>query len=51
VTSGSRIRARIALGEVVDATDSVQATWHVTVEREGGDKPCLAADWLVRYYA
>ena len=51
VTSGSRIRARIGLGEVVDAADSVQATWHVTVEREGGDKPCLAADWLVRYYA
>jgi acyl dehydratase len=51
VTSGSRIRARITLAEVVDSKDSVQATWHVTVEREGIDKPCLAADWLVRYYA
>ncbi len=51
LTSGSRIRARITLSDVVDAKDSVQATWHVTVEREGLEKPCLAADWLVRYYA
>ena len=30
--------------------DTVQATWNVTVEREGGQKPCLVAEWLVRYY-
>ena len=23
----------------------------VTVEREGADKPCLVAEWLVRYYS
>jgi hypothetical protein len=28
----------------------VQATWSVTVEREGSEKPCCVAEWLVRYY-
>jgi acyl dehydratase len=50
VPAGSRVRAHIALAEVADVRDSVQATWHVTIELEGSDKPCLAADWLVRYY-
>ena len=30
--------------------DSVQATWGVTIEREGGDKPAVVAEWIVRYY-
>jgi len=50
VPSGSRIRARIALGKVDDIGDSTQATWNVTIEREGSDKPCVVAEWLVRYY-
>jgi acyl dehydratase len=28
----------------------VQATWDVTVEREGSDKPACVAEMLVRYY-
>jgi hypothetical protein len=24
--------------------------WTVTIEREGGDKPCCVLDWIVRYY-
>ena len=28
----------------------VQATWGVLIERDGGAKPCCAAEWLVRYY-
>ena len=51
VPSGSRIRARIALARVDGMDDSVQATWSVTVEREGGDRPVLVAEWIVRYYA
>jgi acyl dehydratase len=51
VPSGSRIRARVALASVEDVHDGVQATWRVTVERDGGERPCLAAEWLVRYYA
>jgi acyl dehydratase len=50
VLSGSRVRARIALGSIEDMGDSVQATWSVTVEREGGDKPAVVAEWIVRYY-
>ena len=50
VPSGSRIRALVSLGAVTDVEGGVQATWNVTVEREGGEKPCLVAEWLVRYY-
>jgi acyl dehydratase len=49
VPSGSRVRARIALARTEDMGDSIQATWSVTVEREGGDKPAVVADWIVRY--
>ena len=50
VPSGSRIRARVVLGRLDDLADSTQATWNVTVEREGGDKPSVVAEWIVRYY-
>ena len=50
VPSGSRVRARIALGKIEDIGDSIQATWSVTVEREGGDKPAAVAEWIVRYF-
>jgi acyl dehydratase len=50
VPSGSRIRARIALLKVDDIAASTQATWNITVEREGGEKPCVVAEWIVRYY-
>ena len=50
VPSGSRIRARVALATVDDLGDSIQATWGVTIEREGGDKPAVVAEWIVRYY-
>ena len=50
VPAGSRIRARVVLGRCDDVGDSVQATWNVTIEREGGEKPCVVAEWIVRYY-
>jgi acyl dehydratase len=50
VPSGARVRARLALARIDDMRDSIQATWSVTVEREGGDKPALVAEWIVRYY-
>jgi acyl dehydratase len=50
VPSGSRIRGRFAVGGVEEAGGSIQATWNVTIEREGGDKPACVAEWLVRYY-
>jgi acyl dehydratase len=50
VPAGARVRAQIGLARMDDADEGVQATWSVTVEREGGEKPCLVAEWLVRYY-
>jgi acyl dehydratase len=50
VPSGSRVRATVALAGVTPVEGGVQATWNVTVEREGGSKPCVVAEWLVRYY-
>jgi acyl dehydratase len=51
VLSGSRIRARFAVGELTPLDGGVQVTWGVTIEREGSDKPCCVAEWVVRYYA
>ena len=50
VPEGSRIRARVTLARIDDMGESVQATWSVTVEREGADKPAVVAEWIVRYY-
>ena len=51
VPAGSRVRARVRLAGLEDAGDSVQATWAITIEREGSDKPSVVAEWLTRYYA
>jgi acyl dehydratase len=51
VKSGSRVRGRFTLQAVEDVTGGIQLTWAVTVESEGGAKPALAAEWLVRYYS
>ncbi len=50
VPAGSRIRGRFTLSALEEIKGGVQATWGVTVEREGEAKPCCAAEWLVRYY-
>ena len=49
--AGSRIRAHFNLQGVEEVQGGFQITWAVTVETEGGTKPCLVAEWLVRYYA
>jgi acyl dehydratase len=50
VPAGAQIRGRFNLQELEEIQGGVQATWKVTVEREGSDKPCCVAEWLVRYY-
>jgi acyl dehydratase len=50
VPAGSRIRGRFTLSALKEKRSGAQATWDVTVEREGEDKPCCVAEWLVRYY-
>jgi acyl dehydratase len=51
VPAGSRIRARLVLQSIEDITGGQQLVWNITVEREGGNKPCCVAEWLVRYYS
>lgn len=51
VLAGSRVRGRFVLAAVEDTKGGVQATWGITVEREGEQKPACVAEWLVRYYA
>ncbi len=48
---GSRIRARFTVESVEEVTGGEQLAFAVTVEREGAEKPVLAAEWLVRYMA
>ena len=50
VPSGSRVRARIVAAALEEVSGAYQVTWSVTVEREGSDRPCCVADWIVRYY-
>ncbi len=52
VPVGSRLRARCTLlaCEPLDP-GGIQATWGITVEREGGDKPVCVAEWLNRFYS
>ena len=46
---GSRIRARFTVESVEEVAGGEQLAFAVTVEREGAEKPVLAAEWLVRY--
>jgi acyl dehydratase len=50
VASGSRVRARFTLQSVEDVAGGVQLAVVATVDIEGGQKPALVAEWLVRYY-
>ena len=50
VPAGSRVRGRFRLAALEEFGGGAQATWEVSVEREGGDRPCCVAEWLVRYY-
>jgi len=50
VPSGSKVRARFAVAAFERISGGVQLAWNVTVEREGGAKPALVAEWLARYY-
>jgi acyl dehydratase len=49
--AGSRVRGRFTLLRVDAAADGAhKATWSAAIEREGSEKPCCVAEWLVRYY-
>lgn len=52
VPAGSRIRARVRLAAFEAATDHVQITYAVTIERddEARTRRCLTAEWNGRLY-
>jgi acyl dehydratase len=50
VSADSRIRALVALLAFQELSDSVEATYTVTIEREKSEKPACVAEWIVRYY-
>lgn len=50
VPSGSRIRVRGQIGEVTEISGGYQVVLPLVFEREGGDKPVCAAEFVLRYY-
>ncbi len=48
VRAGSRVRARFTLKSLEDIEGGVQIVFSVLMEIEGGGKPALAAEWIVR---
>ena len=48
VRKRGRIRLRSSLQSLRDVDAAVECVWDVTVEREGSDKPALAAQWITR---
>ena len=50
VPSGSRVRGTFRLLELEQADWGTQATWSVTLERDGGDKPVCVAEVVFRSY-
>jgi acyl dehydratase len=50
VRADSRIRAHVSLLTFKELSDSVEATYAVTIEIEKSEKPACVAEWIVRYY-
>jgi acyl dehydratase len=50
VLAGARIRPRFTLQSLGQFEEGYQAVWAVNVEVEGGRKPVLYAEWVVRLY-
>jgi len=50
VLAGARIRPRFILQSLEPFDEGYQAVWVVNMEVEGGRKPALYAEWVVRLY-
>jgi acyl dehydratase len=50
VPSGAKIRAQVTLQSLKQVPGALEAAFGVTIEVQGGDKPCCVAEWVVRYY-
>jgi acyl dehydratase len=51
VPSESRIRGRFVPSEMKEIEGGYQVVWTITIEREGSERPCCVAEWIVRYLA
>jgi acyl dehydratase len=50
VRADSKIRGRFTLLTLKEVSNAFEAVFSVSVESEGTDKSCCAAEWVVRYY-
>ena len=50
VLARARIRPRFTLQSLEEFDEGYQAVWAVNIEVEGGRKPALYAEWVVRLY-
>jgi acyl dehydratase len=50
VPAGARVRGRFSVAAIEKFNGGVELTWGVTIERDGSEKPCCIAEWVVRYY-
>jgi acyl dehydratase len=48
--AGARIRPHFTLQSLETFDQGYQAVWLVTMEIEGGRKPALYAEWVIRLY-
>lgn len=48
---GSKLRARVSLQSFKEMRSAREAIFSVTVEVEGGEKPCCVAEWVVLYFS
>lgn len=51
VRADEKIRARVRLESYTELSDSVEAVYGITIETQGGEKPCCVAEWILRYYS
>lgn len=49
--TGSAVRAGVRVASVEEIPDGLHVINEVTIERDGGDKPCCVAEAVVRYLA
>jgi acyl dehydratase len=51
VRSGAKVRARFKLLSMKDVDpNGVEVVYEATVEPENAQRPCVVAEWVVRYY-
>jgi acyl dehydratase len=50
VPSGSKVRAGVTILSVEEIPGGAHVVSEVTIERDGGDKPCCVAQTVTRYY-